>query len=261
MDGGLGIRQQAARSTRDGSRSTMTECDEFPDRGANFSRQPSMEVVAVSNAVRSDRDLTTALIEQIAGGELGAKLRSQVAGWHPQASREEIDDAFQEACLRAGGRCRGRTEGEVFTWLRTTTHRELWLIKRRAGRELLVDPVELSKRNVMAPVFQAAAVEGAPDQVLLDKEGETEVTTLTDAVLARLSERQRQVIALHSHGRQRAEIAEQLGITPRSVKRAIERTLAEGRDELVRLAGRGCEPGEGLVARLAFGLANGWQAS
>jgi hypothetical protein len=44
-------------------------------------------------------------------------------------------------------------------------------------------------------------------------------------------------------------------MTPRSVKRAIERIMAEGRDELVRLAGRGCESGEPLVARLAFGLA------
>jgi hypothetical protein len=120
MDGGLGIRQQTARSTRDGSRSTVAECDHFAARGANFSGQRSIEVVAVTNAVGPDEDLTRALIEEIARGQPGAKLRSQVAAWHPQASRDEIDDAFQEACLRAGGRCRGRTEGEVFTWLRTT---------------------------------------------------------------------------------------------------------------------------------------------
>jgi hypothetical protein len=45
-------------------------------------------------------------------------------------------------------------------------------------------------------------------------------------------------------------------MTPRSVKRAIERIMSEGRDELVRLAGRGCESGEPLVARMAFGLAS-----
>jgi DNA-directed RNA polymerase specialized sigma24 family protein len=82
-----------------------------------------MEVVAVTNAVRPDQDLTRALIEEIAGSELGAKLRLQVAASHPQASRDEIADAFQEACLRAGGHCRGRTEGDVFTWLRTTIYR------------------------------------------------------------------------------------------------------------------------------------------
>lgn len=35
----------------------------------------------------------------------------------------------------------------------------------------------------------------------------------------------------------------------------MERILATGRDELVRLAGHGCQSGEGLVARFAFGLA------
>ena len=39
-----------------------------------------------------------------------------------------------------------------------------------------------------------------------------------------------------------------LGITPRSVKRALERIMALSRAELVRLAGRGCGSGEPLVA-------------
>jgi RNA polymerase sigma factor (sigma-70 family) len=188
-------------------------------------------------------------MEEIAGGQLGAKLRSQVAAWHPGVSRDEVDEAFQEACLRAEGRCRGQTEGEVFTWLRTTTHRELGQMKRRTRREVLVD--------TSSPEFQVAAVADAPpEQLLLESEAEAEVESVSRAVLARLSERQRQVIALHSHGRQRAEIAEHLGMTPRSVKRAMERIMAQGRDELVRLAGRGCQSGEPLVARLAFGLAS-----
>ncbi len=45
-------------------------------------------------------------------------------------------------------------------------------------------------------------------------------------------------------------------MTQRSVKRTLERVMALGRDELVRLAGHGCESGEELVARLAFGLAS-----
>jgi RNA polymerase sigma factor (sigma-70 family) len=168
---------------------------------------------AVTNGLRSDQDLTRGLIEEIAGGDLGAKLRSQVAAWHPQARRDEVEEAFQEACLRAEGRCQGQTEGEVFTWLRTTTHRELGQMKRRARREVLVD--------ISAPEFQVAAVADVPpEQLLLESEAEAEVERLTHAVLARLSERQRQVIALHSHGRRRAEIAEHLGMTPRSVKRA-----------------------------------------
>ena len=49
---------------------------------------------------------------------------------------------------------------------------------------------------------------------------------------------------------------EHLGMTQRSVKRALERIMALGRAELVRLAGHGCGSGERLVSRLAFGLAS-----
>jgi hypothetical protein len=40
----------------------------------------------------------------------------------------------------------------------------------------------------------------------------------------------------------------------------MEQILAIGRDELVRLAGDGCEAGEGLVARFAFGLTGSREA-
>ena len=78
--------------------------------------------------------MTRALIVQIAGGEQGAKLRSQVTRWHPGATREQVEDAFQEACVRAERSCRGQSEGEVFTWLRTTTHHELGHLRKRAWR-------------------------------------------------------------------------------------------------------------------------------
>jgi DNA-directed RNA polymerase specialized sigma24 family protein len=78
-------------------------------------------------------------------------LRSQVVSWHPGVSRDEVDEAFQEACLLAGRSCRGQTEGEVYTWLRTTTHRELGHMRRRSRsrsqRELLTD--------VTAPEFSS----------------------------------------------------------------------------------------------------------
>ena len=228
----------------------VEECDE---RGASFAPHASLPVVAVANGLRSDQDLTRGLIEHIVSGELGAKLRSQVASWHPGVSRDDVDEAFQEACLLAERSCRGQSEGEVFTWLRTTTHRELGHMQRqsrsRSRHELLTD--------VAAADFQFAAIEGQlPEEVLIDREDRAELERITQSVLARLSERQRQIAALHSHGRRRPEIARHLGMTPRSVKRALEHIMAEGRDELVRLAGRGCESGEPLVARLAFGLAS-----
>ena len=224
-------------------------CDE---RGAKFSSPASIGVVATTSRQLPSREVTRALIVQIAGGEQGAKLRSQVTRWHPGATSDQVEDAFQEACARAERSCRGQSEGEVFTWLRTTTHHELGHIRKRAWRrsrqELLVDisAVELQ------PVAGAAR---APEDELIDREDQAEVERVTRAVLERLSERQRAIAALYSHGRRRPEIAEHLGMTPRSVKRALERIMAVGREELVRLAGHGCESGESLVARFAFGLA------
>ena len=209
--------------------------------------------MAATQEPRSGPDLTRGLIERILSGERGAMLRSQVVSWNPGVSRDEVDEALQEACLLAGRSCQGQTEGEVYTWLRTTIHRELVHVRRRARsrsqRELLAD--------VAAPEFQSAAVEERrPEDVLIEAEDRVELERVTHSVLARLSERQRQIVVLYSHGRRRSEIAEHLGLTPRSVKRALERILADGRDELLQRAGRGCESGESLVARLAFGLAS-----
>lgn len=196
---------------------------------------------------------TRALIEFIVCSEAGAKLRSQVAGWHPGSTPDEVEDAFQEACVLAQRSCRGQTEGEVFVWLRTTTHRELGHLKQRAWRrarvEVLVDNTELEAQPTPGTVVSL-------EDALIDLEDHAEVERVSWAVLDRLSARQREVAVLHSHGRRRPEIAEHLGMTPRSVKRTLERVMAVGRAELVRLAGHGCEAGEELVSRFAFGLAS-----
>ena len=67
-------------------------------------------------------------------------------------------------------------------------------------------------------------------------------------------------MALHVRGSKRPQIAVHLGLTPRTVKRQLERIMTVGRAELVHLAGHGCELGEPLVARLAFGLASPHEA-
>jgi RNA polymerase sigma factor (sigma-70 family) len=192
---------------------------------------------------------TRALLAQIAAGELAAKLRAQVAAWHPSATREQVEDAFQQACLLAEEGCRGQAEGEVFTWLRTTTHRELGRMLRRARFEM--------------PAGDAfGALEAIPDaadgpvEQLIEREDHEELTRVAHAVVDRLSERQRHIAALHARDRRRPEIAQHLGLTPRTVKRQLERIMAVGRAELVRLGGHGCDDGEPIVTRFAFGLAS-----
>lgn len=227
--------------------------DVVVERGASFRASVSLGVVAVLSRHPPGRERTRALIEDLAGGELGAKLRSQMIAWHPGATREDVEEAFQEACVHAARACQGQTEGEVFTWLRTTTRHELGRMRRRAGRRARLEVLA----DVSTLDVQPGAGAAAPEQELIDREDLADVECVTSAVLARLSDAQCAVAVLHADGRRRPEIAEQLGMTPRSVKRALERILSVGRDELVRLAGHGCDSGEALVARFAFGLATG----
>ena len=93
------------------------------ERGVSFAWPASLTVVTARTGARTKRRSTREWIERIAAGGRGRKLRSQVASWHPDVTRDELDEAFQQACLLAGEHCRGENEGEVFTWLRTTTSR------------------------------------------------------------------------------------------------------------------------------------------
>jgi RNA polymerase sigma factor (sigma-70 family) len=222
-------------------------------RGADSSPDASVGTVIAGGGHRSGTNVTRDLIERIARGAPGARLRSQVTGWHPGVTGEQVEEAFQEACVRACRSCRGQSEGEVFTWLRTTTHRELWRLQKppwpRSQPESLVDVHACE-------VGPAVCTVRTPEDDLIARDDRAELERVTGAVLARLSERQREIAVLHSHGRSRSEIAERVGVTPRTVKRALEQIMALGRSELVRLAGRGCASGESLVARFAFGLAS-----
>jgi RNA polymerase sigma factor (sigma-70 family) len=221
------------------------------ERGANSSWPSSLTVVSATNGRPADRSPTSELIERIASGRLGQALRGQVASWNPEVTRDELDEAFQEACTLAAEHCRGQTEGEVYTWLRTTTHRQLGDLRRRyrVDRELATDPaaLELARSPETAP---------APEEVVIEREDHAQVVELTRAALAPLSKDQRHVVALHTHGHRRKEIAGHLGITPRRVKRTLAESMTASREQLAELAGQGCESGEQLVTRLAFGLAS-----
>ncbi len=206
-------------------------------------------MVAAINGHRSGQELTRALIERAACGEPGATLRSQVAAWRPGATDEQVEEAVQQACLLATRSCRGQSEAEVFAWLRTTARRELARSQQRGRREV---PFETDALSLLPSAGQAPA----PEDELIDLQDDAELERVARAVLERLSERQREIVALHVRGSKRPQIAEHLGITPRSVKRQLERIMIAGRAELLGRAGHGCPTGEPLVARFSFGLAS-----
>jgi RNA polymerase sigma factor (sigma-70 family) len=202
--------------------------------------------VAAINGHRSGREVTHALVERAVSGQPGARLRSHVAAWCPGATGEQVEEAVQQACLLATRSCRGQSEGEVFAWLRTTARRELARSLQRGRREVPTDTGALR-------LLPGAGVAPAAEQELIEREDDREVDRVARAVVDRLSARQREIVALHVRGSKRPEIATQLGMTPRSVKRQLERIMTAGRAELVRLAGHGCESGEPLVARSRSG--------
>ena len=221
--------------------------------GAKIVASPSCGCMAIDVGVPPGPERTRALLAEIAGGRRGAQLRGQVAAVKRGATREQIEEAFQEACLKAGRSCRGQTMGEVYKWLLKTTDSTLDDMRDRLKREVLVDH--------SAKEFQTADPSLAPpDAVLIKREERAELEELTLAILERLDERERRVAVLHSHGLARNEIARHLGVTARIVKRDVEGILATGREQLTRVVGTGCPDGHKLVSRYAFGLVAGREA-
>lgn len=190
----------------------------FEERGANFPLPGSYECMGGSFGHQPGRETTRALLEQIAAGDGALRLRRQVLGWNGGATVEQVEEAFQEACVRAAKSCRGQSEGEVYAWLRTTTHHCLGRMRERRDREPIADQPfdDLDPCALCAP--------GA-DVAVLEREKRAELEGLTRVVLERLSESQLDVAALHSRGFRRREIAEHLGTSPRAVKRVVEQIL------------------------------------
>jgi DNA-directed RNA polymerase specialized sigma24 family protein len=231
----------------------VTELTAGETVGANFAEPPSSDGMATHTRQPPGPTRTRALLEEIAGGQRAAQLRAQVAAANRGATPEQIEEAFQEACLRATRGCHGQTMGEVYVWLRKTTGTLLSDMRDRLKREILVDHT--------APDFHAVDPSTAtPDEILIKRDERSELDALTLAILDRLCERERTIAVLHSHGYARKEIAERLGLTTRVVKRAVEEVLTTGRSQLAKFTGYGCPDGHQLVSRYAFGLAAGREA-
>lgn len=191
-----------------------------------------------------------ALLREFVGGERGQQLRTQLADRHRQRSREEIDDAVQTACERfVESATEISTAAEVYAWIRTTAHRVLLRRDERSARELLVDPTE-------GDLAETPSADPDPAEQIIARQDEGELEALVGEVADSLSDRRREILALHLAGLKRAEIGERLGLSVRAVERELLKIMDEARTVLARRAGGGCETGESLILRFVYGLAS-----
>jgi RNA polymerase sigma factor (sigma-70 family) len=212
---------------------------------------PSLRVVATSAAENFDPRRSRSLLEWLLRNGRREKLCAEVAKL-TAAPHALVEDVFQEVCLRAScnGGCHGQSPGEVYNWLRTATLRRVreQLNTGWRRRELPVDWAAEQRQ----PRDTTAGV----DAEVLDRERQRELAELVKTALAELDEPQRKVAVLHAYGLKGPEIARQLRVSRKRVARLKEQMLAGAREALASHAGAGCDEGDGLVRRLAFGLAN-----
>jgi RNA polymerase sigma factor (sigma-70 family) len=172
---------------------------------------------------------------------------------HPHCSADEIAEAYQEAYLRALRACPVEDEAAIYAWLRRTMD------------NLLVDRMRLLSHE--APVSDTASVfvrasdtSADPEQELERTEERRELVALFELVSEELAPRQRAVLGRYVRGVRRRQIARELGVSERVVKRDLERILERARALLLERSGGGCGKGNGAVLRYAFGLASGSEA-
>jgi RNA polymerase sigma factor (sigma-70 family) len=193
-------------------------------------------------------------LEGIARGPLADRLRASLHRRHPRCSADDIAEAFQEAYLRALRACPVDDEAAIYAWLRRTMD------------NLLVDRMRLLSHE--APVGDTAGVfvrasdpSAEPERELERTEERRELAAVFELVSRELAPRQRAVLALYVRGVRRRQIARELGLRERMVKRELERILARARAMLIERSGGGCGEGNGAVLRYAFGLASETEAA
>jgi DNA-directed RNA polymerase specialized sigma24 family protein len=131
-----------------------------------------------------------ALFESFVTGLRGETLRAQLAGKHPERTREEIDDAIQTACKCFIDETEGITApGQVYRWIRTVAHRALNRERERLTRQVPVDPS-------VGGLDAIAADSPTPEQLVIDREDEVDLAKLAETVASTLPDRQRAVLAL-----------------------------------------------------------------
>ena len=226
-------------------------------RGANSGPSSPVEVMAHLRRDERDHPASTGELLRTFTRESwrGGALRAQLADRFPDRPADDIEDAVQSACAAFLAEGEGITDPRaVYAWIRTAAHRALTHELRRRRRQVPADPGE-------GPLAEAPAGSPGPAEELIGLEDESDLEVLVREVASSLSRTRRDVLALWAAGRRRSEIAAELGVPERVVKRALEELMAEARSTLARRAGGGCEEGEGIVLRLACGLASASEAA
>jgi RNA polymerase sigma factor (sigma-70 family) len=222
--------------------------------GSTFPTRCSVVVMDPSRSTATASGGAEALFSSFVQGERGGKLRSQLESLHREASAEEIEDAIQTACDRFVDKAEGiSAPGQVYAWIRTTAHRVLSREEDHRLWELPVDPTDVSLQEL-------AAEEPGPEEETIEHEDEAELVALVHEVADSLPDRKREILALHSAGYKRPEIASRLGLSERAIKRDLLEIMDEARAVIASKAGGGCLWGEPMVLRFAYGLASAGEA-
>jgi RNA polymerase sigma factor (sigma-70 family) len=188
------------------------------------------------------------------GRKQGNLLRSQLSRRFSGLPEEDIEEAVQTACRRFLDRAPDVSDpAAVHAYLHTSAYNLLVDELARRKRTVVIDPTA-------GMVEEAASEDPGPAEELIALEDEAELGMLVEEVAGALNERQRDIFTLWASGRRRSEIAAQLGIKERAVKRALEETMQRSRAALADRAGGGCEEGETLVLRFVCGIAEAGEA-
>lgn len=221
-----------------------------PSRGGTtFAPRFPVVVMGLDQSPMIVSEEAASLLREYVAGERGQKLRTQLASKHPNRSSEEIEEAVQTACKCFLEEADGiEAPGQVYAWIRTAAHHAL---NREEEHRGWVDPVDPTGRDLAVAVTQ----DPSPEQEAITNEEEAELAGLVREVVECLPEQKRDVLALYGAGYKRPQIASQLGVSRRRVKRDLLEIMDRARGVLARRVGGGCEHGEPLVMRLACGLA------
>jgi RNA polymerase sigma factor (sigma-70 family) len=184
----------------------------------------------------------------------GRSLRAQLTARFPDRPAEEVEDAVQTACRCFLDEAEGiSAPAQAYAWIRTAAYHSLIREAEHRGRVIAVDP--------SAGALEAAvSEEPGPAEELIALEDEADLEVLIREFSSSLSPRRRQILALWGAGLKRPEIAAQLGLSERGVKRDLLVIVEKARGAVAAKAGGGCASGEPLVLRLACGLASAPEA-